>query len=166
MRENLGNTDLVETFEGEIIQLFTGLAKLAGYPRSVGEIFGILFASDRPLAFDEIGRRRRMSAGTVSSGLRYLKRTGAVIAVPMPADRRDYFMVNMEFKQVSAGLFRQHLEPRIVADMDRIMRLVRLANELPNDEQRGRIVERVNQLEEWHNHIRAFIAPLLTYYDK
>jgi len=152
-----------EDLEGETVQFFVGLARWAGYPRSVGEIFGILFASERPLAFEEIGKRRQISAGSVSLGLRHLKRSGAVISVPIFGERREYFTVNTQFKQVTGRFLRQHLEPIILGDMERIDRLQRLAGELPEGPRRRCITKRIDELDQWHVLLRDFITPLLNF---
>ena len=152
-----------EELEAETVQFFVGLARLAGYPRSVGEIFGVLFASERPLAFEEIGERRQISAGSVSMGLRHLKRSGAVISVPIIGERREHFTVNTQFKQVTARFFRLHMEPIMLADMERIDRLRHLAGELPDGPRRRCVAGRIKELDQWHGLLREFMAPLLTY---
>jgi DNA-binding transcriptional regulator GbsR (MarR family) len=153
----------VEDLESECIQFFVGLARFFGFPRSVGEIFGLLFVSERPLAFDEISRRRRISAGSVSAGVRYLRRAGAIVALPVAGERRDYFAINTEFKKMTAGVFRQYLEPRIVADTAKIAQLRRLADRLSDGTRRKCVVDRLNQLERWHLKMRTFVSPLLSF---
>ena len=68
--------DRVTALETEAIQMFIAVARLLGYPRSVGEIFGILFAAEKPLTFEGISRKRGISAGSVSVGLRHLRSLG------------------------------------------------------------------------------------------
>src|SRR2546422_6670826 len=74
--------------ETEIIDLFVQLSHLLGQPRSLAEIYGLLFISARPLAMDDLIERLHMSKGSASQGLKFLRSVGAVKMVYMPADRR------------------------------------------------------------------------------
>ena len=40
-------------WEVAMIEMFVRAANLIGLPRSVGEIYGVLYCADRPLSFDD-----------------------------------------------------------------------------------------------------------------
>jgi len=50
----------------ELIQLFVRVTQVLGIPRSVGEIFGFIFTSPSPVAFDEIVEALGVSSGSAS----------------------------------------------------------------------------------------------------
>src|SRR5438876_12324214 len=77
--------------ETEIIDLFVQVSRLLGQPRSLAEIYGLLFISARPLAMDDLIERLHMSKGSASQGLKFLRSVGAVKMVYMPADRRVHY---------------------------------------------------------------------------
>jgi DNA-binding transcriptional regulator GbsR (MarR family) len=61
--------------------LDTEFARLAGdmaeefnFNRSLGQIYGLLYMQDAPLALEDIGRRLSMSKGNVSINIRQLER--------------------------------------------------------------------------------------------
>src|SRR5881296_1941262 len=76
--------------ETEIIDLFVQLSRLFGQPRSLAEIYGLLFISARPLAMDHLIERLRMSKGSASQGLKFLRNIGAVRTVYVAGDRRAH----------------------------------------------------------------------------
>ena len=52
--------------ETEIIDFFVQLSRLLGQPRSLGEIYGLLFISERPLAMDDLIERLHATHGLTS----------------------------------------------------------------------------------------------------
>ena len=61
-----------------MIDVFVRAAGLIGLPRSIGEIYGLLFCSPKALSFDELVERLQISKGSVSQGLKVLRQLGAV----------------------------------------------------------------------------------------
>ena len=59
------------TFFAEVIQIF-------GVPKSVGQIYGLLYASPVPLSFSDIVERLGISKGSASQGLQFLRSLGAI----------------------------------------------------------------------------------------
>ena len=72
---NLNRVDsLDENFlEIESIDFFVRLMGLLGLPRSVGEIYGLLYFSPHPLPMDQIVSRLGISIGSASQGLKTLR---------------------------------------------------------------------------------------------
>jgi len=64
--------------EVEVIQLFVQFSRTVGQPRSIAEIYGLLFVSHQPLTLDDLVERLRLSKGSASQGLKYLRELGAV----------------------------------------------------------------------------------------
>jgi DNA-binding transcriptional regulator GbsR (MarR family) len=153
--------DPVAALESEAIQMFIAVARLLGYPRSVGEIFGILFAAEKPLTFEGISRKRGISAGSVSVGLRHLRNLGVIVATPVAGDRRDHFTVNDDFGRVNALLVRHHIEPRVSAARRRIDRIKIMADELARSGPHGDLATRLQRFADWQSQLMRVIVPLL-----
>ena len=101
--------------EQTMISIFVQMTQVLGLPRSLGEIYGLLFASPRPLAFQEIGERLNLSKGSVSQGLRFLRTIGAIKPVVIPGDRREYFEPEVELRALVGGFLRERLNPQLEA---------------------------------------------------
>jgi DNA-binding transcriptional regulator GbsR (MarR family) len=62
-----------------------------GINRTVGQIYAVLFAADRPLCADDLVERLGVSRSNVSMGLKELQAWNLVRLKHMPGDRRDFF---------------------------------------------------------------------------
>ena len=63
-------------FEEAVVDFFVDAADLLGVPKSVAVLYGIVFASPQPLSFADIEARGSLSKGSVSQGLRVLRKMG------------------------------------------------------------------------------------------
>ena len=104
---------LLSVGEREIIAIFVQMAQALGAPRSLGEIYGLLYATPQPLAFQDIVDRLDMSKGSVSQGLRFLRSVGAIKPVARAGDLREFFEPVLELRQLVAGFLRERLNPQI-----------------------------------------------------
>ena len=62
-----------------------------GINRTVGQIYAVLFAADRPLCADDLVERLGVSRSNVSMGLKELQAWNLVRLKHVPGDRRDFF---------------------------------------------------------------------------
>ena len=75
-------------------------------------MFGLTFASPEPLALDDYVHRLEISKGSVSQGLKFLQRMGAVKAVYVPHDRRTLYEPEMSLRRLRSLVKRNSQEPR------------------------------------------------------
>jgi DNA-binding transcriptional regulator GbsR (MarR family) len=147
-------------FERGTIEVFVGLARAVGLPRSYGEIYGLLYASAEPLAFGDIQARLGLSKGSVSQGLKALRAVGAVrLALPEGDNgTRDRFGPETELRRLVGGFLHESLRPHL-EDSDR--RLVALRAQLvaePAPAARKKILQaRHDKLVRWHKQGRAVL---------
>ncbi|MGK0188899.1 MAG: DNA-binding transcriptional regulator GbsR (MarR family), partial [Verrucomicrobiales bacterium] len=113
----------LNSLEVEVIDLFVNAVKMLGFPKSVGEIYGLLFISKDALPLDALVERLDISKGSASQGLRLLKSLNAVSSVYVAGDRRDHFKAETQLKKLAAGFIREELEPHILSGEERIERL-------------------------------------------
>src|SRR6266478_5428805 len=99
--------------ETEIINLFVQLSRLLGQPRSLAEIYGLLFISARPLAMDDLIERLRLSKGSASQGLKFLRNMGAVKTVYVPGDRRVHYEAVAELRNLLTRFLRDQIVPHL-----------------------------------------------------
>ena len=59
-----------------MVGFFIDAADLLGVPKSVAVRYGIVFASPQPLSFADIEARGTLSKGSISQGLRVLRKMG------------------------------------------------------------------------------------------
>ena len=142
-----GTTELRE-LDLEAIALFINFLRLIGLPKSIGEIYGLLFASAHPLSSDDLMQRLKISAGAASQGLKLLKSLGAVKVVYQPGDRRDHYTADIELSKFATAFLKEELQPRLERATERLKRMEQLLEDLPPNE-REATRERVARLRHW-----------------
>ena len=136
------------SFQRESIELFVGTFAVLSLPRSLGEIYGLLYSTEEPLAFDDLVIRLELSKGSVSEGLRLLRSLGAVNLVPVSGSRKDHFSAETSLRRLAGGYLRDRIEPYLRGGESRIesLRKVREEDQPLSEFQQ----KRINQLLSWH----------------
>lgn len=73
-----GASAALDRAETELITIFTDLSAALGLPRSLGQIYGLAFASLEPICFDDVVSKLHLSKGSASQGIRVLRELGAL----------------------------------------------------------------------------------------
>ena len=134
--------------EREVIALFVRMADVLSLPRSVGEIYGVLFVSSEPLCLDDCRVRLNISKGSTSQGLKILRSFGAIQTVYVPGDRKDYYVAETSLRKIASGFASEQIKPHVASGKERIERIRELMDALPVEEQ-GALIEKVDLLENW-----------------
>lgn len=138
----------LEELELEAIELFINFLRLIGLPKSVGEIYGLLFVAPKPMAMDEIMERLGISLGAASQGLKLLRSFGAVRVVYERGDRRDHYVADLELSRFATAFIKDELQPRMDMAAERIKRMEVALAELPPKERRA-TYQRIERLRHW-----------------
>lgn len=143
-------------FEEALVSFFIEAATLLGAPKSLAAIYGICFASHKPLTFSEIRSRLAISAGSISQGLRVLREIGALRAIPGPTTRRDRFEPDLEIRKVIAHFLENRLQKQLEQGH---IHLRKLSAEIPVQPVHSSKVlrERLKILQSWHDKARALL---------
>jgi DNA-binding transcriptional regulator GbsR (MarR family) len=136
--------------EVEAIEMFINFLRLIGLPKSVGEIYGLLFVAPKPLAMDEIIERLGISLGAASQGLKLLRSFGAVRVVYERGDRRDHYVADLELSRFATAFIKDELQPRMDMATERIRRMEAALSELPPKDRRA-TRDRIERLNHWLN---------------
>ena len=142
--------------ETEIIDLFVQLSRLLGQPRSLAEIYGLLFITARPMAMDELIERLHLSKGSASQGLRFLRNLGAVRMVYVAGDRRAHYEAVAELRNLTSRFLREQFVPHLDRGRERLERISFLVKQMPAEE-RARVNGRVTMLRSWGKNARRFL---------
>jgi DNA-binding transcriptional regulator GbsR (MarR family) len=150
-----------KAFERECVGLFSEFLHVLGVPKSVGSIYGLLYASPVPLCFADIVDRLAASKGSVSQGLAFLRQGGAIKVVEVPGDRREFFEPELGLRRMASGLIREKIQPLTQKTKDAVARLKRHAGTARGDKVEFQF-ERIRQLETWHRQIGRLL-PVVQY---
>ncbi len=146
-----GPAQELDPLELQVVAVFVDGVKVLGLPRSIGEIYGLLFISRHPLSLDDLVRRLNISKGSASQGLRMLKSLGAVREANGngSAERRTYYEPAVELKRLVGGFIREQIRPHLDSGKTKISRLAETANQVEDPEHRRFLSERVERLDHW-----------------
>jgi len=140
----------LEPLEQESADYFASFAQILGFPKSIGQIYGLVFMSMEPVHMDTVIDKLGISKGSASQGLNVLKGLGAVTAVRIEGDRREHFRADFDLSRIIHGFIEEKLNPRIRNGEQRIARMRELAEQLPESgEDRAEAEQRLHALEKW-----------------
>ncbi len=142
--------------EAEMVELFVNLSKVLGQPKSIAEIYGVLFVSEQPLNMEDLMDRLLLSKGSASQGLKYLRALGAVKSVYVPGDRRDHYVAVAELRELLNRLLRDHVAPHLDSGLQRLDHIEGLVEELPSED-KDRFLRRINLLRSWAKNGKQFL---------
>jgi len=146
--------------EVELIHLFIQFAGALGQPRSVAEIYGLLFASERPLDMDTLIERLNLSKGSASQGLKYLLDLGAVRKVYIAGERRTHYEAVAELRKLAGRYLRQQILTHFEDGEARLNQIAAQTAKL-SDGQRRHINERIRLLRRWQKTGRRLMPLML-----
>ncbi len=117
------HSSLPDSYESGLVEIFADLAELFGNPKSYGQIYGLLFANEKPLSMEEIARRLDISQGSISQGLRQLEAFGAVVKERNNGSRQALYTAKLEMKLLISGFLKERVIPRLESTETRIKAL-------------------------------------------
>lgn len=147
-----------ELLEKELVESFSELADLFGNPPSLGAIYGLLFASEKPLSMEEIVRKLEISKGSTSQGLRQLEELNAITKTKESGERSHTFTARLELRPLLEGFLNKRLAPRLEANTKRLKNLQALVLQLDPQAKPGAEF-RLKRLSKWHKRA-ATLLPL------
>ena len=103
----------LDPVESEFVRFFVQMATSLNLPRSIGEIFGFLFAADEPRPFDEVVARLGISKGSASHGLKFLVKIGAISQVYVPRDRRTFYEAETKMRTLFSSALNESVRPHL-----------------------------------------------------
>ena len=112
-----------QAIEIESIDFFVRMMSILGMPRSVGEIYGLLYFSAVPLPMDQIVLRLGISMGSASQGLKTLRSLKAVRTSYIPGDRRDHYLAETEFRRLFSNFIKEEIMPHMESAKERIAKM-------------------------------------------
>jgi DNA-binding transcriptional regulator GbsR (MarR family) len=158
------NDGALSEAERAIINTFVDAAQALGLPKSIGEIYGLLSCSREPLVFETIREKLRISQGSTSQGLRFLRNIRAVKTTYIVGDRRDYFVAERSLRRLVAGLLRERVIPPLENGEERLKSIEALLSESSGDK-KAVLEGEVDRLRSWNRKSRQLLPMVLRFID-
>ncbi len=164
-----------KNFQIQCAELFAELVQIFGVPKSVGQIYGVLYATPEPLSFSDIVEQLNISKGSASQGLQLLRSLGAVRHVeqlddrnsslrhpisPVAVVRRDYYEPELSLRKLVSGILHDRVAPMATVGAERLKSLRQLARHAPHESEF--YLDRVKQLEIWRRRLNTVLPVFST----
>ena len=150
----------IQTIDTQIISFFQDGVKILGLPKSVGEIYGLLYASPKPLTMPDLVKQLGISKGSASQGLKMLRTLGAVREFEYEDDRKTYFEADVELKKLVGGFIREEIRPHLNSGQEKLKQLEEELNNIHDPELREFYEARIKRLKRWAGKANL-VLPLL-----
>lgn len=139
----------LNSFQREVVEFFVRAVAILSLPKSLGEIYGLLFSTQEPLSLDDIIARLQMSRGSASQGVRWLKDIGAVKTVYIAGVRKDHFTAETELRKLAAGFLREQVESHVESSAERLRSIKATIDRRNGDFENSRL----SKIERWQKFV-------------
>ena len=147
----------LDEWEDAVIDLFLNASNSFGLPKSYGQIYGLLFCRDQPLAMDDIMGLLKISKGSASQGLRALRQLGAVSTVFEPGDRKERFVAEIRLRKLVGGFLREQADPHLEKGIARLQQIETLLEDLDDSDSCQRGNRKYEILSGWHRQMSRLL---------
>jgi len=153
--------------ELESADYFTSFAQMMGFPKSVGQIYGLLFMSVEPIPMEAVMTRLGISKGSASQGLNVLKDLGAVQSIRVSGDRREHFEADFDVSRMIHHFIGEKLKPRIQHGEERLEKMSDLISKMPKESSVRLSAEgRLKALRKWQNRGKGVLPLIQRFFGK
>lgn len=147
--------EALSALEQEVIGYFSPWGEVLGVPRSVAQIYGLLYAAVEPMPFEVIRDKLVMSQGSVSQGLKFLRERELVGVVKLAGEKRETYAAVPSLGRFVQAQLKGEVAPRLASGAGRLEKLRALAS---GD---GERTERIERLAGWNRRGSELLPMLL-----
>lgn len=130
-------------------------------PKSVGEIFGLIFSSEVALSFDDVVGLLGISAGSASYGLRALRRMGAIKTTYEPRSHRDYYIPEVSLRKLLNGFLAEVVLLHLGGTRETLEALAESLRSAGENEVGETLLARTEVLLQWNHQVGTALRAAL-----
>jgi DNA-binding transcriptional regulator GbsR (MarR family) len=143
------SSSALQAWEISMIDSFVRAANLIGLPRSIGEIYGLLYCSPEAMTFDQVVERLGISAGSVSQGLKTLRQLGAIKLHYAPGSRKDHYLPELSMERLVRGFIKDQFAPHLESSAERLSEIETQLAAIADAPLRAHAQQRLNTMRTW-----------------
>ncbi|MEL6316371.1 MAG: GbsR/MarR family transcriptional regulator [Pseudomonadota bacterium] len=129
-----------------------------GVSRTVGQIYAVLFLSDRPLCADDLVAQLGIARSNVSISLKELQSWRLVRLMHLPGDRRDFFTTPDDLWEIVRTLGderkKREIDPTLTLLRELVMETPASEEEAHAQTRMTETVELIELLDTWYQDVR------------
>jgi DNA-binding transcriptional regulator GbsR (MarR family) len=139
-----------------------------GFSRIMGQLYGLLYLSSKPLTLDDMSESLSISKGNVSINIRALERWNMVKTVWIKGDRKDYYEAETDFWKIIKGVLREREKKEFDLALDSVSKLLQKsleAQKAAKSAETAFAVDRLKRLEDFIKTMDKLVGVLMTLED-
>lgn len=139
-----------------------------GFSKIMGQLYGLLYLSPKPMTLDEMAELLSVSKGNVSINVRALERWNMVRKVWIKGDRKDFYEAETDFWRIIRGVLKEREKKEFDQALGSISGLRIKGEEAHKKEKSAETafaVERLKKLEDYISTMDQMVGMLLTLED-
>lgn len=137
------NENKLSAGELAALQPWVLLADQLGAPRSIGQLYGLLFLSKHALSAQDCSMRLVISRSSAGQGLRVLRDLGAIKSTFIPGDRSERFVIEPDLGVLLKGMISGRIIPALNHFFQSMSELEAI------EKPKGFYSERLHKLKRW-----------------
>ncbi len=138
----------LERAQHNFIEGISHLSSTLGFSKVMGQLYALLYLSDKPLSLDDMVKRLAISKGSASINIRELEEKGAVKKIWMKGSRRNFYEAETNLTKIVRDRITLSARWRMDEIRDIIQKseeLLQNAKENSNDNEDKRKIKFYNQ---------------------
>ncbi|HWR71655.1 MAG TPA: hypothetical protein VN604_00635 [Nitrospirota bacterium] len=139
-----------------------------GFSKIMGQLYGLLYLSPKPLTLDEMAELLSVSKGNVSINIRALERWNMVRKIWVKGDRKDFYVAELDFWKIIRGVLQEREKKEFDQALGAISGLRKKGEDAHKKEksvETAFAVERLKKLEDFISTMDQMVGMLLTLED-
>lgn len=139
-----------------------------GFSEVMGQIYGLLYLSPKPLTLDGMSEGLSISKGNASVSVRSLQRWNMAKPVWVKGDRKDYYEAERDFWKIIKGVLREREKKEFAQALASMSETREMAEKLHKNAQSAEaafVLESLRRLEEFIATMDRMVGLILTLED-
>jgi len=135
-----------------------------GFSKVMGQLYGLLYLSSKPLTLDDMAKGLSVSKGNVSINVRALERWNMVKPVWVKGDRKDYYEAETDFWKIVKGVIKEREQKEFDQALSSVSERLQKATDLQRktrSQESAFLVERLKSLEDFIHTMDKLVAAIV-----
>jgi DNA-binding transcriptional regulator GbsR (MarR family) len=158
---------LKEVSEG-VMEAMGRISDFWGFSKIMGQMYGLLYLSFKPLTLDEMAESLSVSKGNISINIRTLERWNMVRPVWVKGDRKDYYEAETDCWKIVKGVLREREKKEFDQALSSVVSSLKKAEDIhkrTKQPETALVIDRLKKLEDFIKTMDKLVSVLLTLED-
>ncbi len=151
-----------------IMEAMGRISDFWGFSKIMGQLYGMLYLSFKPLTLDDMAEKLSVSKGNVSINIRTLERWNMVRPVWVKGDRKDYYEAEIDCWKIVKGVLKEREKKEFDQALSSVVNGLKKAEDIHKQlkqPETALVIERLKKLEDFIKTLDKLVGVLLTLED-